>query len=162
MRRKHRKVSKSPCIRCGKPIEWARATRYCSAECRQYRSKPRISDEQRFWKHVIKTDTCWLWTGRPKPPRDYGQFGADKRCYMAHRYAWKLAHGEIATGKVIDHMCGNKLCVNVAHLQLLDPAEHTRLEIKRGKSLPYGNKKLSGRFGRRVSSDLSSAPAQGI
>ena len=49
-----------------------------------------------------------------------------KRVY-AHRRAWERAHGEIPPGLHVHHLCRNKRCSNVEHLQLLTPAEHMAL-----------------------------------
>lgn len=43
---------------------------------------------------------------------------------MYHRYKWVLAHGEIPEGYEVDHMCKNRACCNVEHLQLLLSTEH--------------------------------------
>jgi hypothetical protein len=57
-----------------------------------------------------------------------------KRTSGAHRIAYERAHGP--TDLVIDHLCGNKRCINVDHLEAVTNAENTR----RGKSakLDYG------------------------
>lgn len=36
-----------------------------------------------------------------------------------HRYVWELANGLIPDGMVIDHMCRNRACCNVAHLRVV-------------------------------------------
>lgn len=43
---------------------------------------------------------------------------------LAHRAAWEKAHGPIPAGKQIHHVCGNRACINVDHLEVLEPAEH--------------------------------------
>lgn len=40
-----------------------------------------------------------------------------KKLYV-HRIAWELANGPIPEGKIVDHACANRACVNVAHLRL--------------------------------------------
>src|SRR5258708_276136 len=56
-----------------------------------------LSDEQRFWKSVERTDTCWLWrAGRDED--GYGVFRAEiygVPVFRAHRYSHMLATGEI-------------------------------------------------------------------
>lgn len=39
--------------------------------------------------------------------------------FPAHRAAWILAHGPIADGLVIDHLCRTRHCVNLEHLELV-------------------------------------------
>ena len=63
----------------------------------------------------------------------YGRIG-DKR---AHRVAYEREHGRIADGMTLHHVCGNRLCVNVEHLELLSASEHARLHaIGRDRRLP--------------------------
>jgi hypothetical protein len=58
---------------------------------------------------------CWQWRG--VPDRDgYGTFGRRPQ-RRAHRVAYELAVGPIPTGLVIDHLCGNRICVNPAHME---------------------------------------------
>ena len=43
---------------------------------------------------------------------------------QSHRWAWELLNGEIPEGKVIDHMCSNKLCIAPDHLRLVSQQEN--------------------------------------
>ena len=45
---------------------------------------------------------------------------------LAHRWAWEHEHGRIPEGLVIHHVCENKWCVNVDHLQLMSSNTHMR------------------------------------
>ena len=76
--------------------------------------------EERFWRKVNKTPTCWLWTGATR--NGYGAFSVNRKAIPAHRFAWELLVGPIPNGHVIDHDnpeygCGNPACVNPAHLE---------------------------------------------
>lgn len=74
----------------------------------------------RFWTKVVKTESCWLWTGAPNGS-GYGQFCAGRKTLTAHRVAWAIANSGsvIPEGLVLDHLCRNKLCVNPAHLEVV-------------------------------------------
>jgi len=43
---------------------------------------------------------------------------------MYHRHKWEEANGTIPEGYEIDHMCKNRACCNIDHLQLLLSSEH--------------------------------------
>lgn len=85
--------------------------------------------EERFWKHVNKTETCWLWTGATNGR--YGKFAArtsraDPLTVFAHRFSYELAHGPIPDGLVVNHRCEVRLCVNPAHLEAVTVSENLR------------------------------------
>jgi hypothetical protein len=42
----------------------------------------------------------------------------------AHRVAYERAHGLLPKGLVIDHLCRNKACVNVEHLEAVTQREN--------------------------------------
>lgn len=80
-----------------------------------------------FWAQVVKTDTCWLWTGAGTI-RGHGQF----RGNTVQRIAYEIVYGTIPStievedkisGKrtfktVVCHKCDNKRCVYYEHLYL--------------------------------------------
>lgn len=93
---------------------------------------------ERFWGHVNKTDTCWLWVGsttRGRAP-GYGSFGVDGKTTLGHRFSYELHHGPIPDGLVIDHLCRVPGCVNPAHLEAVSNRENC---IARGTG-PFAEK----------------------
>lgn len=81
----------------------------------------RLTLEQRFWSHVNKTETCWVWTGH-KMKSGYASVyagGGSKNpiTKLVHRLAYELTKGLIPTGLTIDHLCSNRLCVRPDHLE---------------------------------------------
>ena len=76
--------------------------------------------EERFLKHVEKTENgCWLWIGG-KQPKGYGIFSYGSKVEgskLAHRVAYELWIGPIPKGMWVLHKCRNK-CVNPEHLEL--------------------------------------------
>ena len=77
---------------------------------------PVASVEDRFWEKVVKTDYCWEWR-QAIGKSTYGRFSVGYQQFLAHRFSYALAHGEIAEGIEIDHTCHNKACVNPEHLR---------------------------------------------
>jgi len=73
--------------------------------------------QERFWKKVDKTDTCWLWT-KGKNPKGYGSFWYVDRDRGAHRVAYEWAHGPIPEGMLLDHKCHVRHCVRPSHMRL--------------------------------------------
>jgi hypothetical protein len=47
----------------------------------------------------------------------YSRIRINGKAIQAHRWAWELVNGPVPEGMVIDHMCGNKLCVLPKHLR---------------------------------------------
>ena len=73
---------------------------------------------------------CEPWAGYIHP-NGYGRVWHEGRHWQAHRLAYELTHGPIPDGLVIDHLCRNRACVNVAHLE----AVTERVNILRGATL---------------------------
>lgn len=46
------------------------------------------------------------------------------RLIMYHRMTYEATHGPIPAGYEIDHICRNRGCQNINHLQLLTRSEH--------------------------------------
>jgi hypothetical protein len=62
------------------------------------------------------TDSCWNWTGERSSARGDGIFHFGPNKLRAHRVSWMFETGESPTGRYITQTCGNKACVNPAHL----------------------------------------------
>jgi hypothetical protein len=58
---------------------------------------------------------CHLWTGSQR-----GGCGIYNK-QLAHRVIWKYYNGAIPDGQHLYHICGQSLCVNVDHLNLVTP-----------------------------------------
>lgn len=97
------------------------------------------SDASRFWSKVIKSteDECWLWTAGTR--KGYGQFYAQGVTAQAHRVAW-LLDGRLLTPELtLDHLCGERRCVNVNHLEEVSRGENTRRGKRKITSCPQGH-----------------------
>lgn len=77
---------------------------------------------------------CLEWTGKSRAGGgDYGALWVDGRTELAHRFAWRLAHGRIPEGMVICHHCDNPLCCNVDHLFLGTVADNNADKMRKGR-----------------------------
>jgi hypothetical protein len=92
---------------------------HCIISNKAYGLKPKLTIKERFMRHVIKSDSCWIF---PNSTYDsYGQFSyknGKATSISAHRMSYQLFKGEIPEGLLIRHTCHNKQCVNPEHLQL--------------------------------------------
>lgn len=90
-----------------------------------------MSAEERFTEKTKALPSgCVEWTGAVIP-NGYGHFTRQGRAtVLAHRFAYELRHGAVPDGLVIDHLCGNRRCVNADHLE----AVTTRENLLRGTS----------------------------
>lgn len=95
-----------------KPAGWIKGqpTRYVNGHYRRPLA-------ERFWEKVDKSGDCWLWTGTIQHS-GYGVLKIDGKTIRAHRCAWELENGPIPDGMVVMHICDNRRCVRVAHLEL--------------------------------------------
>lgn len=60
---------------------------------------------------------------------------------MYHRYVWEQAYGKIPDGYEIDHICRNRACCNLEHLQMLEGHEHA----VKGNKLRYADRKSAAK-----------------
>jgi len=83
--------------------------------------------ETRFWSHVDKTETCWLWTGG-LGRGGYGQFGSGEigGTRLAHRVGYELQVGPIPEGLELDHLCRVRHCVRGSHLEPVTGRENLK------------------------------------
>jgi HNH endonuclease len=85
------------------------------------------SPHERFAARVEPDESgCLIFTGPPLGSR-YPKLAVGKKLVRAHRWAFEQAFGPIPAGLELHHSCGNRRCVNVAHLRAVTRAEHRRL-----------------------------------
>lgn len=83
-----------------------------------------------FSRLLIQPDGCVVWQGS-KRANGYGQIKRHGKGLLVHRVMYEMFAEPIPDGMHIDHLCGNKACANVAHLEVVTPAENTRRHLKR-------------------------------
>ena len=85
------------------------------------------SPQDRFFRFVRVTKTCWLWNG-DKNQYGYGRYRTPEKFHLAHRYSFMLAGNALPVwipgGLVLDHICSNPPCVRPSHLRLITHKEN--------------------------------------
>lgn len=97
----------------------------------------------RFWEKVdVRSENeCWNWTGSVDGG-NYGEFMiSTHNREKAHRYSWRLVHGDIPDKLYICHHCDNPLCVNPSHLFLGTSYDNTHDKLNKNR-----HKRLRGKL----------------
>lgn len=71
---------------------------------------------------------CYVWSGAKFAGTGYGAVRHEARTRGAHRVAYELAYGPIPSGLVLDHLCRNRACIRIDHLE----AVTQRINVHRG------------------------------
>lgn len=82
---------------------------------------------EKFLSHVeVREDGCHMWTAS-LTPSGYGNFRLNGKATSAHRAAWFLAGNELPVKpEILDHLCRNRWCVNVQHLEVVTYSENSK------------------------------------
>lgn len=96
--------------------------------------------EERFWSRVDRCgpDDCWEWQAGAR--YGYGRLSFRNETIPVHRYSFELAYGPIPDGMYVCHRCGNKRCVNPAHLYAGTAADNNRDTVNQGRCNPRRGK----------------------
>lgn len=137
----------NPTIRC---LDCqCQVSRKSKARCRKCAVKFKEDPQKRFWFHVRKTPTCWIWEGAKNGNFGHGIFRFDSgKNILSHRFSWTIHNGPIPEGMNICHTCDNPPCVNPNHLWAGTTKDNVHDMIKKGRSNPprgerQGNSKLT-------------------
>src|SRR5215831_7175665 len=57
----------------------------------------------------------------------YSYISHEGKSSLAHRVAWQRERGLIPADQEVHHLCGNRACCAVEHLELVTRREHRRL-----------------------------------
>jgi hypothetical protein len=91
----------------------------------------------------ISNDDCWNWTGGLNN-YGYGRISVGGKRVLAHRYSYTLFKGKIPEGKVIDHLCRNRKCVNPTHMEPVTNSENVKRGEKKQRTYCIRGHLLSG------------------
>lgn len=80
---------------------------------------------ERFLAQTVRDGECLVWTGA-KDSNGYGLFGLDGVSVGAHRFAYATARGPVPDGLELDHLCRNRACVRLSHLEAVTKYENMR------------------------------------
>lgn len=99
------------------------------------RGKESVPLSGRFWNLVATGDPqeCWEWQGG-RFPSGYGRVMERKTPFLAHRFAYSSANGEIPDGLVVRHSCDNPPCCNPNHLLLGTHKDNMGDALERGRT----------------------------
>ena len=126
---------------CSRP---SNARELCSTHYMQQRkaglipvgTRARGTIEERFWRFVEKTDSCWSWTGGSRGQKGYGMISAGAKGggkKLAHRLSYEIHKGAIPAGMVVMHACDNPSCVNPDHLKTGTQSENILDSFRKGR-----------------------------
>lgn len=73
---------------------------------------------KRIEKRTLFTDECHI-CSYSTGSHGYVQIWNGETNTLAHRIVWEFNNGPIPEGLTVDHMCHNRICVNINHLRLL-------------------------------------------
>lgn len=83
-----------------------------------------VTPETRFDKKTKRDGECLLWTGA-LPEHGRGKILVRGKPVVVQRFAWERVNGPIPAGGTINITCGNRACVEPAHLRLASKTDNT-------------------------------------
>jgi hypothetical protein len=89
--------------------------------------RKKIDIEARLYEKIDKRgpSECWPWKGYTH--KGYAMFSIGNVKHHALRVAWELANGGlIPAGMEMDHVCGDRLCCNPAHGEVVTHSENMK------------------------------------
>lgn len=87
---------------------------------------------------------CWIWPYAVSP-NGYAQVCVGRRTLIAHRLRWEHDNDPVPAGMQLDHLCGQRRCVNPGHLEVVTPLQNAR----RSKSAKLSDEQAAEIFKRK-------------
>lgn len=111
------------------------------------KTRTREDARERFFRKVDKAGPvpaarpdlgpCWNWTAFLND--GYGRFWFDGFNWQAHRWLYEQTYGPIPQGHEPDHLCNNRACVRLDHLEIVTQQENLRRSGALHKGRRVGN-----------------------
>lgn len=89
--------------------------------------RPRLTLRGLLARVTWQPDGCWQWTGALN--NGYGIIGQDGTTRRVHRVVYEALRGPVPVGLDLDHLCRNRACCNVTHLEPVTRRENLRRGI---------------------------------
>lgn len=109
----------------------------------------KITDVKAWFKtrYDVTDSGCWLWLGA-RYSNGYGhtKIPGTRRFTGAHRLSYEIHVSPIPIGLVLDHLCGNKLCVNPSHLEAVKQRENLRRSGSIARLIEMAKKRHEAEF----------------
>ena len=88
-------------------------------------SEIKKTPDERFWEKIEIVGECFLWkSSRRECQNVYGRFWDGEKMIPAHHFLCTKINGAVPEGLELHHTCGDRACVNPAHLQLVTHAQN--------------------------------------
>lgn len=92
-------------------------------------------EKERFFGKTVPQGECLIYQGLLDED-GYGVFFFRRKSRRAHRVTFWHHYGDIPTGMMVNHTCGNRACVAISHLRLATPHENA---LRESSSIPAQN-----------------------
>jgi len=94
-------------------------------------------------KRSSERGDCIEWTGY-MDPKDIPRVYFKNKAYFVHRYIWETYNPKIRTTEYLHHLCGNKRCVKINHLQCLSKKKPIVWTEVREKLIKHSKREENG------------------
>lgn len=72
---------------------------------------------------------CHIWKGTTQ--HGYPNRRVNGELELEHRRVWRTANGPIPKGSHVHHLCGQRRCIALEHLELMGAGDHMQMHIRR-------------------------------